>query len=127
LFYRRGFSSPSIKKSLEKLKGVWKMENLREQLQKKVDSEMKKYSEWLLTRKPKEIRNELYKAGAMEELSNLVLSRIDDEEVIAELIKKENLLEGLYWKWLNTDTTGIDDDLNYFASEIEEEIYCKAS
>lgn len=103
------------------------MENLREQLQKKVDSEMKKYSEWLLTRKPKEIRNELYKAGAMEELSNLVLSRIDDEEVIAELIKKENLLEGLYWKWLNTDTTGIDDDLNYFASEIEEEIYCKAS
>jgi hypothetical protein len=103
------------------------MEDLREMLQNKVDEEMKKYSEWLLTRKPKEIRNELYKAGAMEELSNLVLSRIEDEEVMAELIKKENLLEGLYWKWLNTDTTGIDNDLNYFASEIEEEIYCKAS
>lgn len=103
------------------------MEDLREVLQKKVDGEMRKYSEWLLTRKPKEIRNELYKAGTMEELSNLVLGRIDNEEVIAELIKKENLLEDLYWKWLNTDTSGIDDDLNYFASEIEEEIYCKAS
>jgi hypothetical protein len=103
------------------------MEDLREVLQKKVDGEMRKYSEWLLTRKPKEIRNELYKAGTMEELSNLVLGRIDNEVVIAELIKKENLLEDLYWKWLNTDTSGIDDDLNYFASEIEEEIYCKAS
>jgi hypothetical protein len=29
------------------------MEDLREVLQKKVDGEMRKYSEWLLTRKPK--------------------------------------------------------------------------
>jgi len=103
------------------------MEDLREKLQEKVDLEINNYSAWLLTRKPKEIKNELYKAGIMDEMSNLLLSRIDSEEVIAELIKKENLLEYLYWKWLNTDTTGIDEDLNCFASEIEEEIYCKAS
>jgi hypothetical protein len=98
------------------------MNKLKKKLEEKIDKELNEYAKWVSNLNHKVIIKELYKNGMMGELA-LICERIEDEEVIKKMLKKERILDELYFHWLNTDKSLVQEEYDSFVHTIENEIF----